>query len=275
MKLTVPLGLSSLVAAATIPATFDAFVPSNVPDFLQIANLTAQYVPFAELNALFMEADRKFNASHAYVSTVNSPAILNHNIRIMFYAYALLHTGLPSQHPSVEQISSEELRDRIYLSAMLHDLGASKDNEVLQHLAHTTSFEIFGGFLAHDHLKSTAYPGVGAPIIGDVIQSTALHTSIFTAGQSSAASQLLRICAIFDVFGWDGLGKGVFDSFWDDQTIKEIEEAYPRREFPVEFSQFLVETQANMPDALITHADSPMDPAAAAAVTTLIRVKDS
>ncbi|KAK1225753.1 hypothetical protein PQX77_011296 [Marasmius sp. AFHP31] len=274
MKLTAALGLSllsSLAAAATIPATFDAFVPSNVPDFLQVANLTAQYVPLTELNALFLEADEKFNASHAYVSTVNTPAILNHNIRIMLYAYALLHTGFPSGHSSVEQIPSEELSDRIYLSGMLHDVGLTKNEEALQHLAHTTSFEIFGGFLAHDHLRSTAYPGVGAPIIGDVIQSTNLHTLAFTAGQSSAAAQLLHICSAFDLLGWDGFGKGVFDLLWHNQTIAEIETAYPRREFTQEFLAFFKEIGANMPDALISHMVPPIDPAVVAAVTTLIR----
>ncbi|KAJ8085665.1 hypothetical protein PM082_004483 [Marasmius tenuissimus] len=274
MKLTaalfIPL-LPSLVAATTIPATFDAFVPTNVPDFAQAANLTAQYVPFAELNALFLEADQKFNASHAYVSTVNTPAILNHNIRTIFYAYALLHTGFPSQNPSIGRISSSELVDRIYLSAMLHDLGTTKNEEALQHLAHTTSFEIFGSFLAHDHLKSTAYPGVGAPIVGDVIQSTTLHTTfVFTAGNSSAAAQLLHICTSFDVIGWDVFGKGFLDAFWHNQTIAEIEKAYPRREFPVEFSEFIRETGGN-PDALINHTVPPIDPADIAAVTTLVR----
>ncbi|KAL0058577.1 hypothetical protein AAF712_014740 [Marasmius tenuissimus] len=273
MKLTAAVGLSllsSLAAAATIPAAFDAFVPSNVPDFLQVANLTAQHVPLTELNALFSEADKKFNASHTYVSTVNTPAILNHNIRVMLYAYALLLTGFPSGHPSVEQISSKELRDRIYLSGMLHDVGLTKNEEAHQHLAHTTSFEIFGGFLAHDHLKSTAYPGVGTPIIGDVIQSTNLHTLVFTAGQSSATAQLLHICSAFDLLGWDGFGKG-FDLFWHNQTIKEIETAYPRREFTQEFVAFFEETQAKTPDALIGHMVPPIDPAAVSAVTTLIR----
>ncbi|KAK1233720.1 hypothetical protein PQX77_003107 [Marasmius sp. AFHP31] len=190
----------------------------------------------------------------------------------MLYAYALLHTGFPSRHTSVEQISAEELRDRIYLSAMLHDLGLRKDEEAFHHLAHTTSFEIFGGFLAYDHLKSTAYPGVGASIVGDVIQSTNLHTtSAFIAGNSSAAAQLLHVCAVFDVAGWDSFGKGFLDSFWHDQTIVEIEKAYPRESLPAEFSEFVTETRENMPDALMSHIVPPYDPAAIAALTTLVR----
>ena len=257
MKLTAALSslLTSLVAAqaATIPATFDAFVPTNVPDFAKAANLSAQYVPFADVNALFLEADEKFSATHAYVATVNSPAILTHNIRVMLYAYALLHTGFPSQTPSVPQISSGELTDRIYLAAMLHDLGLWKDEKALQHLAHTTSFEIFGGFLAYEHLKSTAYPGVGAPIVGDVIQSTNLHTIDFSVGNSTATGQLLHISAFLDVVGWDTFGKGFFDSFWHNQTIAEIETAYPRGALPTEFSEFARETQVNMPEALLNH----------------------
>ncbi|KAL0056870.1 hypothetical protein AAF712_016515 [Marasmius tenuissimus] len=271
MKFAAALVLPSLVAATAIPTTFNAFVPTNVPEFAQAANFSAHYVPFAKLNALFLEADQKFNKSHTYVSTVNSPAILSHNIRLMLYAYALLRTGFPSGYASVEQISADELRDRIYLSAMLHDLGLRKDEEALHHLAHTTSFEIFGGFLAYDHLKSTTYPGVGASIVGDVIQSTNLHTSAFTAGKSSAAAQLLHICAVFDVAGWDSFGKGFLDSFWHNQTVAEIEKAYPRGSLPAEFSEFVVETGENMPDALMSHIVPPYDPAAIAAVTTLVR----
>lgn len=274
MKFTAALSslLTSLVAAqaATIPATFDAFVPTNVPDFAKAVNFSAQYVPFADVNALFLEADKKFNATRTFVATVNSPAVLNHNIRSMLHAYALLYTGFPSQTPSAAQISSEELRDRIYLAAMLHDLGLRRDEEALQHLARTTSFEIFGGFLAHDHLKATAYPGVGAPIVGDVIQSTNLHTLDFSAGNSTATAQLLHVSTFLDVIGWDAFGKGFFDSFWHNQTIAEIERAYPRGVFPTEFSEFVREIPVNTPAALTSHVVPPIDPAAIAAVKTLI-----
>jgi hypothetical protein len=52
----------------------------------------------------------------------------------------------------------------------LHDLGVGKDPKTLKHLAHTMTFELFGGFLAYDHLYAVSYPSVDDALIGEVVE---------------------------------------------------------------------------------------------------------
>jgi hypothetical protein len=240
-----------------LSTTYNAFVPSNVSAFALLGNFTSPtppFVPFDEINKLLQPLDEKYNLSHQYVAQVNSPSILNHNLRMICYSFGLLLSGFPSQ-PShgAAQIPMEELTERIYLSSMLHDLGVSKDPVTLEHPAHTMTFELFGGFLAYDHLHTVNYPSVDDTFIGDVVQGTVLHTSILDAGNSSAAASLLHLSAFLDIVGWEAFGPDIFPRFWNNQTIAQIEEAFPRLELSDEFADDVEEMLKDKPDCIISH----------------------
>jgi hypothetical protein len=240
-----------------LSTTYSAFVPSNVSAFALLGNFTSPippFVPFNEINELLQPLDEKYNLSHQYVTQVNSPSILNHNLRMICYSFGLLLSGFPSK-PSFgsTQIPTEVLTERIYLSSMLHDLGVSKDPVTLEHPAHTMTFELFGGFLAYDHLHAIKYPSVDNAFIGDVVQSTLLHTSIFDTGNSSAAAMLLHLSAFLDILGWEAFGPDVFPRFWNNQTIAQIEEAFPRLELSDEFADDVEEMLKDKPDCILSH----------------------
>jgi hypothetical protein len=236
---------------------YNAFVPSNHSAFALLGNFTSPtppFVPFKEINKLLQPLDEKYNLSHQYVAHVNSPSILNHNLRVICYSFGLLLTGFPSQPAlGTEQISVEELSDRIYLSSMLHDLGVSKDPVTLKHPAHTMSFELFGGFLAYDHLHALNYPSVDDAFIGDVVQGTVLHTSIFDTGNSSAAAMLLHLSAHLDIQGLQAFGPDIFPRFWNNRTISEIEKAFPRLQVSEEFATDVAEMLKVKPDCILSH----------------------
>jgi hypothetical protein len=237
-----------------LSTTYSAFVPSNVSAFALLGNFTSptpSFVPFDEINKLLQPLDAKYNLSRQYATQVNSPSILNHNLRMICYSFSLLLSGFPSQHGT--QIPAEELTERIYLSSMLHDLGLSKDTVTLKHPAHTMSFELFGGFLAYDHLHAVKYPSVSNAFIGDVVQGTVLHTSFFDTGNSSAAAFLLHISAYLDTVGWDVFGPGVLRHFWNNETIAEIEKEFPRLNVSEEIPDELEEMLKDKPDCILSH----------------------
>jgi hypothetical protein len=240
-----------------LSTTYNAFVPTNVTAFALLANFTSPnppFVSFDEINKLLQPLDEKYNLSHQYAAKINSPSILNHNLRMICYAFGLLHTGFPSQPGlGAEQIPVEELTERIYLSSMLHDLGLSEDPVTLEHPAHTMSFEIFGGFLGYEHLHAVNYPSVDNVFIGDVVQGTILHTSILDTGNSSAAAFLIYISSYLDVAGWDIFGPGVLRHFWNNETIAEIEKAFPRLNISDEVADGLEEMLKDKPDCILSH----------------------
>jgi hypothetical protein len=240
-----------------LSATYNAFIPSNVSAFALLGNFTSPtppFVPFDEINKLLQPLVEKYKFSRQYVAHVNSPSILNHNLRMICYSFALLLTGFPSQ-PSLgaAQIQTEELTEKIYLSSMMHDLGLSKDPVTLEHHAHTMSFELFGAFLAYDHLHTVNYPSVDDAFIGDVVQSTVLHTSIFDAGNSSAAAMLLHLSAFLDIVGLEAFGPDIFPRFWNNKTISEIEKAFPRLNLSEEFADDVEEMLKDKPDCITGH----------------------
>jgi hypothetical protein len=255
--------------------SYNAYIPSNVSAFVQLplANRTQaspHYVPFDEIDKLLKPLQEKYKLSRQYVERINSPSILNHNLRMICYAFALLHTGFPSQvahtvqsGDSTEingQISAEELTERIYLSCMLHDLGTTRDPNTLSHPAHTMSFEFFSGFLAYDHLHSIKHAhkhpnavNLDDVFISDIVQSTFLHTSFFTTGFSSSTAGLLHLCAFLDVGGWDVFGPDVFPKLWNKRTVTEIEERFPRLEIAEQAADGMERMLREKPDCVLSH----------------------
>jgi len=110
--------------------------------------------------------------------------------------------------------------------------------------------------MAYDHLHK-ADPTLDAAQVGDIVQSVMLHTSIFQRGKSSAVEMVLHLSANFDMLGFDAFGSGslVLDSLLNRETVREIEEAYPRGDFSqaalVAISTMLVEK----PNCLVSHMD--------------------
>jgi hypothetical protein len=239
-----------------LSTSYDAFVPSNVSAFATLANFTSTppYVPFDQINQLLQPLDEKYNITRAYVAEVNSLSVLNHDLRVISYAFGLLQTGFPSQSsPPALQITAEELTERVYLASILHDTGLTRDNKTLENPAHTMTFEIFGAFLAYDHLHAVEYPSTSDQFIGDVAQSIIFHTSIFGTGNSSAAAALLHMAAYFDVGGWDVFGPGFFRTFWNNQTVRDIEKAFPRLDFSNEIADDVEEMLQDKPDCIFSH----------------------
>ncbi|KAJ6467088.1 hypothetical protein C8R47DRAFT_33528 [Mycena vitilis] len=235
------------------PKTFDAYVPSNGPDFFALSNITAEYVPFEILKAVPIDP-AAHAATYEYSKRLTPPAIFAHVIRCLYFALALLYTGFPSGTPGVAQIGFEELTLRLYHTALIHDITWGNSTEITEHPAHAMSFELQGGFMAYEHLHSAA-PYLDAQQVGDIVTGIVFHTSQWSSGNSSANQILMSLSALFDVGGYNGsglVGLG-FDKLWHPQTIAEIEQAYPRAEFYdgalAEFDREFVQK----PNCLLSH----------------------
>jgi hypothetical protein len=239
-----------------LSASYNAFVPSNVSAFAALANFTSTppYVPFDQIHRLIQPLDEKYNITRAYVAEVNSPDVINHNLRALSYALGLLQTGFPSQSsPAAQQIATEELTERLYLTSILHDTGLTRDKKTLENPAHVLSFELFGALLAYDHLHAVKYPSTNDKFIGDVAQSIVFHTSILPGGNSSAVAALIHLSTYLDVGGWDIFGPGLLRNFWNNQTVEDIEKAFPRLNFSTEMGDDLAEMLHDKPDCIVGH----------------------
>ncbi|KAJ7803756.1 hypothetical protein B0H14DRAFT_2886875 [Mycena olivaceomarginata] len=174
----------------TFPSAFDAFVPSNGPDFLAVSTIQPDYVPFTILSAVPINT-AAHAASFAYSKKLTPPASFLHVLRCFYFALALLYTGFPSGTPG-------ELSLRLYHTHLAPRLGL-----------------LHGAFMAYEHLHAAA-PDLDAQQVGDIVQSIVLHTSQWPA--------------LFDIGGYNGTGLvGLdFSRLWHPKTIEEIEKAYPR-----------------------------------------------
>ncbi|KAJ7238067.1 hypothetical protein B0H12DRAFT_1326940 [Mycena haematopus] len=243
----------------TFPSAFDAYVPSDGPDFLAVSNITPNYVPFDTLNAVPIDT-AAYAASFAYAKRLTPPATFGHVIRCFYFALALLYTGFPSATPGVAQIGFQELTLRLYHTTLLHDLGWSNSTEVLNNPAHAMTFELHGAFMAYEHLHAAA-PTLDPYQVGDIVQSIVLHTSQWSSGNSSATQFLLFISALFDVGGYNGTGlAGLnFNLLWHPKTIEEIESAYPRGNFYYEGTAFFDREFVEKPNCLVSHYPGGLD----------------
>jgi hypothetical protein len=224
-------------------------------EFLGGANLSPDYVPFATLNAPFLKLETKYSATSAYIRKINSVAVLNHSIRCFHYAVALLYSNFPSKGSNATQIATDELLERLYLAALLHDVAiTTNDTDVLNHPAHAMSFELHGGILAYEHLRHE-YPQLAAEKLGDVVQGIMLHTTTFGKGTSSAAAFLLQTSTVLDIFGFHVFGRDSLTALWAKATVGEIEQHYPRGEtMGKEVQDFFVGQELKTkPNCLLSH----------------------
>lgn len=201
-------------------ATIDQIVPRKIETlWARWRRDSPRYINYAKLGGLpdspAAIASLEFARMHVH------PAVLNHSIRTYYYSIALLLGGYPSKSPDAPQIQLSEIRETIFLSSILHDVGTS--NTIPSLSAHTMSFEFHGGIAAHYHLTSLKQP-LEAAVVGDVVESIFLHTSPFENGFCSTPVQLLNLSTWLDIIGLTPQLKVL----WHEQTIKEIQEAYPR-----------------------------------------------
>ncbi|KAJ7481881.1 hypothetical protein FB451DRAFT_1444612 [Mycena latifolia] len=213
------------------PKSFDAFVPSNFAEFLALAKIRPHYISFDSLESIPL--DDAHRAATTYTEKIIPNSTFAHSLRTYYFALAILHNGFPSGTPGVPQISFEDLQKRLYHACILHDLGMTIHPDTLNHPARTMSFELFGGIMAYEHLRAVE-PPLGGQQVGDIIQSIMLHTTEYTAGNSSSIGTLLTLGSSFDVLGYNGLGPGVFDFICHRKTVQEIEKAFPRRTFGID-----------------------------------------
>ncbi|KAF7345707.1 hypothetical protein MVEN_01590700 [Mycena venus] len=234
------------------PKTFDAYVPSNDLDFLALSKIKPDYVSFETLNAVPL--DIAAPATFAFSKRITPPAVFVHVLRTFYFALALLYNGFPSGTPGVPQIEFQELSLRLYHTCLLHDLGWTNTTEGLSHPAHNMTFELHGAFMTYDHLHTVA-PTYGTERVGDIVQSIALHTSMWTSGKSSATGMLMSLSAFFDVQGYDSPGPGGIDYnlLFNRTTVKEIEKAYPRGNFYDQGSAAVEREFEEKPNCLIGH----------------------
>ncbi|KAJ6550173.1 hypothetical protein B0H19DRAFT_1265035 [Mycena capillaripes] len=243
----------------TFSKTFDAYVPSNGPDFLALSKIQPDYVPFATLQAVVIDRASKGD-SFAYAKRLSPPAVFGHVVRCFYFALALLYTGFPSGTPGVAQIGFEELSLRLYHTSLLHDLGWSNNTEVLTHPAHAMTFELHGAIIAYEHLHAAA-PKLDAFQVGDIVESIVLHTSTWSSGNSSANQILMLISALFDVGGYNGTELvGIdFSSLWNPRTVAEIERAYPRADFYNDALSIFDREFVQKPNCLNSHFPGGLD----------------
>ncbi|THU98999.1 hypothetical protein K435DRAFT_964662 [Dendrothele bispora CBS 962.96] len=96
-----PLQLAK--ATMSTPETFDAFVPSTVPDLLSRANFKARYIPLSSLRSLDLE--NQYKPSYELMRKVDTDAVVNHCLRCYYFSLLILHSGFPSNTPGVRQIT--------------------------------------------------------------------------------------------------------------------------------------------------------------------------
>ncbi|KAJ7481927.1 hypothetical protein FB451DRAFT_1444687 [Mycena latifolia] len=231
--------------------TYDAYLPSSFPDFLSLASkLKPDYVPFETLSAVPLDPEHA--ASFDYAQKITPHTGFIHSIRCYYFALALLYNGFPSETPGVRQITFEELNRRLYHTCLLHDLGWSEIPEGREHPAHGMTFELHGGFMAYEHLHATA-PALNAQQVGDIVESIALHTSLWTSGTSSATKTLMSFSALFDVHGYEAPVPGSFGPLFNRQTVQEIEKEYPRGKLAHDNYEIMGREFALKPDCLASH----------------------
>ncbi|KAF7342163.1 hypothetical protein MVEN_01804100 [Mycena venus] len=209
------------------PKTFDAFVPSNFQELLALAKIRPDYISFDALRSIPL--DDAHIVATKYTEQQLLTSTFAHSLRTYYFALAILHNGFPSETPGVPQITFEELQKRLYHACVMHDLGLTCHPDRTAHRAHAMSFELFGGIMAYDCLHAVD-PTLDANQVGDIVQSIMLHTTEYTAGQSSAVATLLTIGTSFDVVGYDAFGPGTFN-YVHRKTVQEIEKQFPRGTF--------------------------------------------
>ncbi|KAF9074177.1 hypothetical protein BDP27DRAFT_1317427 [Rhodocollybia butyracea] len=268
------LGVAFCVRAQNITAnsTFDAFVPTTVAQMLLSNVFQPTYVPFTTIHSTYLELQSNFESTFVFSQNITLPQTFKHSERMVHYGLALLYSaGFPRNTPGVAQISFAELSRRFYLAAIMHDLGITNNTEALAHPAHAMSFELWGAFMAYDHLHES-HPELDAAQVGDVAESIALHTTQYFQGNSSATGWLLQNTAVFDIFGYDVYGPGSFDPFWNTQTVAEIEQAFPRDTFIAEFTADFAKEEALKPNCIFTHSFFDL---ADAKISTIVPSKTS
>ncbi|THU99000.1 hypothetical protein K435DRAFT_777187 [Dendrothele bispora CBS 962.96] len=237
----------------SIPDTFDAFVPSTVPDLLSRANFKARYIPLSSLRSLDLE--NQYKPSYELMRKVDTDAVVNHCLRCYYFSLLILHSGFPSNTPGVRQITREELFKRIFLTSVLHDVALSHHEFVLNHPAHGMSFELQGGIMAYEHLlEKYPSPSLSSSDVGDVAQGIMLHTTQFSNGTSSAANILITISAYFDLAGYGAWSHDVLDNVLNRDSVREIEAAFPRGNVGGEFVDDIAEMLEEKPNCLLSHA---------------------
>ncbi|KAF8214627.1 hypothetical protein K438DRAFT_1801828 [Mycena galopus ATCC 62051] len=230
--------------------TFDAYVPSNTPEFFALAKIKPEYVSLETLRSIPL--DPEHTASCEYSKRITPPAGFNHTLRCYYIALSILYNGFPSASPGVPQITLEELARRLYHACLLHDLGWSSTAEARTHGAHAMTFELHGGIMAYEHLHAAA-PTLDAAQVGDIVQSIVLHSSEWPSGTSSATGRLVGLSAFFDVCGYDAMGPGSLDFLLNRSTLEEIEREYPRGAFASETFDIINREYDEKPNCLISH----------------------
>ncbi|KAJ7443885.1 hypothetical protein B0H11DRAFT_2343571 [Mycena galericulata] len=232
------------------PQTFDAYVPSDIQQVFALAKFKPNYVSLDTLRSVPL--DPAHAASFEYAKKITPPEGFLHSVRCYYFALALLHNGFPSGTPGVPQITFEELARRLYHTCILHDLGWTTTTEGRTHPAHAMSFELHGGIMAYEHLRSAA-PALDAQQVGDIVQSIMLHTLVWPTGTSSATKLLMSLSAYFDLGGYDTYGPGSLDFLMHRKTVQEIETAYPRGNLAAEGAEILTREGVKKPDCLLSH----------------------
>ncbi|KAJ7181233.1 hypothetical protein C8R46DRAFT_1320031 [Mycena filopes] len=243
----------------TLPAFFDAYVPSFGPAFLAASHIAPTYVPFETLRAVAIDPAAQA-ASFAYAKKLSPPSVFNHLLRCFYFSLVLLHSGFPSGTPGVAQIGFPELSLRVYHTSLLHDIAFSNNTLVTTHPAHAMSFELHGAFMAYEHLHAAA-PHLDADQVGDIAESIALHTSQWPFGNSSANQLLMSISSLFDIGGFDGAGIGGLDfhGLFHPQTVAEIERVYPRGDLYTLATASLRQEFKAKPNCLLSHSPGGLD----------------
>ncbi|KAF5364966.1 hypothetical protein D9758_008154 [Tetrapyrgos nigripes] len=260
---------------STLPKTFDAFVPCNIPDFLAKAkDAKPRFVPLTELR--HQDLEKAYKPSSDLAERLETKPVFNHSLRMYYFSLLILHSGFPSGTPGIPQITREELFKRVFLACILHDVAFSNDDFILKHPAHGMSFELQGGIIAYEHLLETYPSKLDTAEVGDVAQGIMLHSLnyTFTNGVASAANFLVSQTAVFDLGGYGSLSPDfakLFATTLSRDSVREIETLYPRGVLSEEFPDGIEELLKEKPNCLLCHTP----PNAAEVIRSVINLADS
>lgn len=150
----------------------------------------------------------------------------NHSMRVYHFGLAIAR-----QHfPNWDMAPGGKLEETFFLCALLHDIATTDEARA----ATVMSFELHGGIIALDVLQHSdhgLHPAHGndssvAPKAQaeSVAESIVRHQDVEERGRVSTLTQLIQLATIFD-------NAGQFAEYVHKDTIKDVNETYPREKW--------------------------------------------
>ncbi|GGT41430.1 HD domain-containing protein [Streptomyces chromofuscus] len=161
------------------------------------------------------------DSAYAHVRSVLRPAIVNHSVRVWLVA----------DHLGKQQDLGEREREALAVACLFHDAGTADAYDGPQR------FEVEGADAASDFLSAYDWP---APLVQQVWEAIALHTSPGIAERMGALPRLVRLGVLADFGATDLPGT-------DDGQLSASLARFPRMDIEAVLGDAVVEQALRCP----------------------------